>query len=198
MAYNKYTTAAVIQDFSLSVVTWSDPFENSGTIEPSDFLQKTLDNYVDLAVMIGTEKSRSEFIVAPILGEIYRLAKDRISLFSGTSFNVDAKQKLTGICDFLISKSPVALVIQSPVVAVVEAKRDNLEDAIGQCAAEMVAAQLFNAKRNEPLAAIYGATTSGESWKFLKLVDKTLYVQARSTSLDHLPSILGWFMKAVE
>jgi hypothetical protein len=198
MAYNKYTTEAVINTFSLSVQTWQEPLKGIEPVEPSAFLQKALDNYLDLAVMIGTEKSRSEFIVAPILGEVYNNAKDRISLFSGTTFNVDVKQKLNGVCDFLISKSPVALVIQSPVVAVVEAKRDNLEDAIGQCAAEMIAAQIFNQKNGQPIDTIYGATTSGENWKFLKLIDKTLYVQPRSVSLEKLPHILGWFMKAVE
>ncbi len=197
MAYDRYTTQAVIETFHLSTTNWDTVFEGIVPIEPSNMLSSYLAAHLDLAVAIGTEKSRSEFVVAPILGEVYRNAKGNISLFSGTSFNVDPKRKLTGICDFLISRSPEKLAIKSPVVAIVEAKKDNIEEAIGQCTAEMIAAQIFNANRNNSITAIYGVTTSGENWKFLKLVDTTLYVQPLSTHIEKLPLILGWFAAAV-
>lgn len=52
-----------------------------------------------------------------------------MSLFSGREFNVDAARGLSGYCDFLISRSPEQLVIESPVIALVEAKNDNINPA---------------------------------------------------------------------
>jgi hypothetical protein len=36
------------------------------------------------------------------------------------------------------------LTIKAPVIALVEAKNDNLQSGLGQCMAEMIAAQIFN------------------------------------------------------
>jgi hypothetical protein len=44
----------------------------------------------------------------------------------------------------LISRSSERLTIKAPVIALVEAKNDNLQSGLGQCMAEMIAAQIFN------------------------------------------------------
>ena len=43
------------------------------------------------------------------------------------------------------------LTIEVPVVAIVEAKNDNLKSGLGQCMAEMVAACLFNQQKGREL-----------------------------------------------
>ncbi|MBA3921007.1 MAG: hypothetical protein H0X31_04545 [Nostocaceae cyanobacterium] len=50
----------------------------------------------------------------------------------------------------------------------VEAKKGELNIGLGQCVAEMVAAQLFNASEGKVIPAIYGGVTSGKLWQFLK------------------------------
>jgi len=42
-----------------------------------------------LALAIGTEKARSEMIIAPVLIEVRRQMQRKISLFSGVDFPVD-------------------------------------------------------------------------------------------------------------
>ena len=116
-------------------------------MKPSELLMQTLDFNAPVALAINSEKVRSELIIAPILLELKRNHPDRVSLFSGKEFNVDADRGLNGFCDFLISRSPQQSVIQSPVIAIVEARNENIELGLGQCMAEMVAAQiLINAK----------------------------------------------------
>ncbi|MGB3511065.1 MAG: hypothetical protein WBA93_17895 [Microcoleaceae cyanobacterium] len=83
-------------------------------------------------------------IVTPILVELRKQFKYQISIFSGKEFNVDVEKGLTGFCDFLISRSSEQLLIKAPVVALVEAKNDNIQTGLPQCIAEMIAAQLFN------------------------------------------------------
>ena len=101
---------------------------------------------VDLALAVSTDKARSEFIIAPVLLELRRLLGGGFGLFSGVEFDVDASRGLNGYCDFLLARSPLQSVLTAPVIAIVEAKNDNLRNGLGQCIAEMVAAREFNAK----------------------------------------------------
>ena len=78
-----------------------------------------------LATTINTEKARSELIVADVLFELWEQFNMRISLFSGIDFNVDAERGLTGICDFLVSLSPMQSFLEAPVIVLVEAKKDD-------------------------------------------------------------------------
>jgi hypothetical protein len=83
-------------------------------------------------------------IIIPILLEVKRRSKHQISLFSGIDFNVNFEKGLNGICDYIIRFSPEQLFIRAPVITLVEAKNENIKAGLGQCVAEMIAAQLFN------------------------------------------------------
>jgi hypothetical protein len=76
----------------------------------SPLLQMLLEENVPLALAINTEKARSELIVTPILLEVWRLMRREISLFSGIEFNVAPDRGLNGVCDFILSRSPMQLV----------------------------------------------------------------------------------------
>ena len=92
---------------------------------------------VPLALASNTGKSRSEMIIAPILIALRKYLNNQISLFSGIDFTVDSAQGLNGNCDFIISRSPELLIINAPVVTIVEAKKENINTGLGQCVAEM-------------------------------------------------------------
>ena len=64
-------------------------------------------------------------------------------LFSGIEFNVEPRLGLKGVCDFLMSKSEEQYVLRAPVIVIVEAKKGEIEVGMGQCTAEMIAAQKF-------------------------------------------------------
>ena len=66
-----------------------------------------------------------------------------------------------------------------------------LEFGLGQCIAQMVAAQLFNQRNGEAIASIYGAVTTGTDWKFLKLIDKTVWIDKRDYFIKEVSQILG-------
>lgn len=76
----------------------------------------------------------SELIIINILLELKQQLK--ISFFSGIDFNVDRDKGLNGFCDFIISRSPEQLFLDTPVVAVVEAKNERIVSGLGQCLAE--------------------------------------------------------------
>lgn len=191
MAYSNFTLEAVQEAFQLESIQSVGIFSETEPIEPSVELTKALAKKVPLAVAIGTEKAKSEMIVADILIELREHFEHAISLFSGIDFNVDAENDLTGVCDFLVSLSPNQYYLEAPVIILVEAKKDDLITGLGQCVAEMIAAQRFNAEKGNDIPCVYGATTTGVNWLFLKLVGKQLHIDMATYMLERCDRILG-------
>ncbi len=191
MAYSNFTLEAVVTRFQLEITESANLFSE---IEPvalrSDFAADLARN-VQLASAINTEKAKSELIVAPVLVELREQTGRRISLFSGIDFSVDAESELTGVCDFLVSLSPVQHLLQAPVLALVEAKKDDLTLGLGQCAAEMIAAQRFNAEKGNDISWVYGCSTTGTDWKFLKLAERCLHIDMELYPIRQCDNILG-------
>ena len=191
MAYSNFTLEAVQKAFQLEAIQAVGIFSETEPIEPSMELTKALAKKVPLAVAIGTEKAKSEMIVADLLVELREHFEHRISLFSGIDFNVDTENDLTGVCDFLVSLSPNQYYLEAPVIILVEAKKDDLITGLGQCVAEMIAAQRFNAEKENDIPCIYGATTTGVNWLFLKLEGKRLHIDMSTYMLERCDKILG-------
>ena len=198
MAYSNFTLDTASAAFDLEEVDIAGFFADSEPVAPSDLLTAILERKIPLATAIGTEKAKSEMIVADVLVELREQLDQRISLFSGIDFNVDAEAELTGVCDFVISLSPVQFYLQAPIILLVEAKDDNLEIGLGQCVAEMVAAQRFNAEKGNDIPCVYGATTTGVLWRFLKLEDKKLYIDMTVYQIVLCDKILGILASMVQ
>src|SRR5258707_14332114 len=141
MAYTDFSLETLIEQFGLQTDEQGDHFAPTPPATISEGLRKHLRQYVPRAIAIGTEKARSEFIIVPVLVEVLEQATQAVSIFSGVEFNPDPERGLRGVCDFLLSLSPEQLTVRAPVVAVVEAKNENLKLGINQCIAQMVAAQ---------------------------------------------------------
>ena len=191
MAYSNFTLPAARTAFELEETDIAGVFSESEPVAPSELLTAILARNIPLATAIGTEKAKSEMIVANVLVELREHFEHRISLFSGIDFNVDPDADLTGVCDFVVSLSPVQFDLEGPIIVLVEAKNDNLEVGLGQCVAEMVAAQRFNAERENDIPRIYGAITTGVLWRFLKLEGKKLYIDMLPYQIERCDKILG-------
>ena len=191
MAYSNFTLGQVRKAFELDTVRKWGIFADIEPVEPSALLTAVLERNMPFALSMGTEKAKSELIVSEVLVELCIHFDNRVSLFSGIDFNVDASKELTGVCDFLVSLSPEAFELEAPVIALVEAKNSDVKLGVAQCAAEMVAAQRFNAEQGNSIPRVYGAITSGTDWLFLKLVDKTLHIDMRIYTLERCDRLLG-------
>lgn len=199
MSYSEFTTILKVkQAFGLTTVEGPRFLPQITPIAPSATLTDFLANSLPVAVATGSEKARSEMIITPVLLEVRKILQQSISLFSGEDFTVDYKTGLSGICDYLISRSPEMLEIESPAVAVVEAKKADLKTGIGQCVAEMVAMQKFNEAKGKPISVIYGSVSNGTQWRFLKLEDKIVSIDLNDYALPPVDEILGmlvWMLR---
>jgi hypothetical protein len=191
MAYSDFTFSKVKEAFQLTVDEKTNLFANTSKVKPSQILTTLLQENLSFAIAIGTEKARSEFIIAQILSEVRRQLNYKISLFSGSEFTVDRDRGLTGFCDFLLSSSEEQLEITAPVVIIIEAKREDIFGGVGQCIAAMVAAQIFNAQQRNEIPIIYGVVTSGTNWRFLKLDKNLVQIDAVEYYISEVDKILG-------
>jgi len=191
MAYSDFSLSSVKKAFQLQLIEQANLFEQTPDLNPSPFLTATLKDNLAIALASNTEKSRSEMIIAPILIDLRKQFANHISVFSGINFTVDPSQGLSGSCDFLISYSEELLLLTAPIIILVEAKKEDLNSGLGQCIAEMIAAQRFNKQEGNKINEIYGVVTSGTIWKFLKLAGNQVFLDLTEYYLANLSKILG-------
>jgi hypothetical protein len=194
VAYSDFTLRQLKKQFALEIDEQLDLFATITAVPLSDLLTTTLKENVPLAIAVNTEKARSELIITPMLLEVRRESPIAISFFSGTEFNVDSEQNLTGYCDYILSRSKEQLLINAPIATIVEAKNENIKAGLGQCVAEMYAAQLFNRQEENQIETIYGAVTTGEIWKFLKLHGSVASIDLSDYYIRDSDRILGILM----
>ena len=191
MSYSDFTLAKVKKDFDLITVEKMDIYSNVAELECSTLLTEILRYNLPVALASNSEKARSEMIIAPILVDLRRQLQERVNLFSGIEFDVDKDKGLNGVCDFIISESPEQLFVSAPVITLVEAKKENIMAGLGQCVAEMLAAQIFNEREGNNIPVVYGSVTSGTNWKFLKLEGKVIEIDLSEYYLKDVNKILG-------
>lgn len=190
MAYSDFSLEQLKSQFHITIRPQT-LFAGVQPCAPGNWLVEMLAYSVSLAQRMGTEKAKSELIIAPILMEACKQAGEGVTFFSGTEFTVDESQGLKGFCDYLISRSPNQLLIEAPVIAIVEAKNDNINSAIPQCIAEMLAAQIFNAREHNPQSPLYGIVTTGSAWRFLALEDVQIMMDTHDYTAGEIEVLLG-------
>ncbi len=198
MAYNNFTLDSVKNQFKLNIT--DERFcESLPLVEPQPSMLDIFNQSFLLAEVARTEKAKSELLVSPILVEARRLTNERVQLFSGEEFDVDSPtgtlcerdRGLNGFCDFLFSKSDNPFTIDVPVLMLVQAKRGEIETGLGQCVAEMLAAQFYNQSQEQSTPVIYGCVTSGTIWQFLMLEGSSVTIDPTDYFVVPVQKILG-------
>jgi hypothetical protein len=192
MAYSDFTNFSQLREsFGIKWKLYTQlDFIPFTPLEPSEQLRKQIEDSRNLPIFLS-EKARSEFLISPILLEIWRKHRAHITLFSGVSLEVDKSVGLNGICDYLINMSPNSYEVETPVICLVEAKNRDLIDGLSQCGAEMYAATILNKRENQSVEVIYGCVTDGEVWIFLKLENNIIYTHTQHYFLNEIEKILG-------
>ena len=127
MAYSEFTLSGLTRQFNLKIDETTDIFAKILETSLRPEFQARLDMMLPLALTTSTEKSRSEFIIAPVLLELWLLKNRQIGLLSGVEFTIDEAEGLNGVCDYIITRSPEQLFVKAPVLMVVEAKNEDMK-----------------------------------------------------------------------
>jgi hypothetical protein len=187
MGYSKYKKIKnVVKKFNLELQT-VELFGEVTQVAPSEWLQETLKRAE--ITLLTSEKAKSERIISPILVEVFQAFKPRVAFFSGEQLNVNPKEDLAGECDFFFALHPPKPYVDAPIISLAEAKNEDMNWGIAQCAAQMLGAKFYNEAEKKNIPFIYGCATDGIEWQFLKLEDNTYSLDNRI--FTHLPEILG-------
>jgi hypothetical protein len=194
MAYGDFSFDDIESKFGIKnkVKRLFDDFE---PIMPSERLIEALEMANELPVR--SEKAKSETIVFPVLIELRKLNNKFFTIYSGDNLNVDEAQGLRGECDFILSKDIGSFSINFPILQIVEAKKNDLDLGIPQCAAQLIGAKIFNERKGIFLDSIYGCVTTGNDWVFLKL-ENDILIDNRIYYLNEIGEILAVFQQIID
>lgn len=163
-------------------------------LPPPHFLDELAFNRANMDIFTS-EASRTELVISPLLREAYKRFYDRYAFWIQKPLNYS--EKLSGIPDYLIAtKSALGkTVLETPLVVIVEAKKNDFEQGWGQCLAELIAAQRLNSHSDQP---VVGIVTDGKHWEFGKLVGSDFTRNTEGFTVDDLPQLFGALQFAFE
>ncbi len=195
MAYTEFSLSDIAQKFNIGNKI-KLLFTSVKPVNISDFLKKSLENASTLP--IRSEKAKSEWIVAPILTELRNNNNNFFTIYSGDTLNGDEKSGLKGECDFILAKDIGTFDLNYPIIQIVEAKKNDIEIGIPQCAAQLVGAKFFNEAKGVILPKIYGCVTVGNEWIFMVLENNTIFIDTKIYYLNEIENILGVFQVIID
>ncbi|MBD2608538.1 hypothetical protein H6G81_29450 [Scytonema hofmannii FACHB-248] len=131
-----------------------------------DYFREDLNEVMQDGVFSNSEFAICENLIYPVLKEVWKKYKTKLTIWSHQSFNYD--EKLSGFPEYIIAKrSPLGqIVFDKPYFILVEAKQDNFETGWAQCLVEMIAARGLNQEMN---ITVFGIVSNGNTWQFGKL-----------------------------
>lgn len=138
--------------------------------------------------VFASEAARCEIIIFPILREVYKSYISQLALWVQKPICFDVE--LTGTPDYLVSRKSDygKLLLEYPLLAVVEAKKNDFEQGWGQCLAELIAVQKLN---KEPLLPVYGIVTDGKLWELGCLKQQLFTKNSIAFTTDHLSELFS-------
>ena len=188
MAFIDFKTIPEVQERFGIKYSENDFFSVEAPLSPSDQFLQEFEFTRQHINIFGSEAARCEAVIFPVLREVYKGYADHYALWIKESIVYD--ETLSGTPDYLIStKSELGkLIVGTPLIILVEAKKNDFEQGWGQCLAELVAAQKIN---NDPAFPVYGIVTDGTLWEFGRLVGDSFMRNRTNFTLANLPILFG-------
>ena len=195
MAYSDFTSLELKRRFGVRFRAEA-LFPDLVEVQPSAWLHETLRLGQELG--FNSEKSRSERLVTPLLLELSNRNHHRFAIYSGMNLDVDELNGLKGECDFIFSFSRIQDFITAPIFCITEAKKQDLEAGTVQCAAQLLGARRLNEAEQNPVPVIFGCSTTGIEWRFLKLQGQEIVIDETRFLLADLPRLLGMLQGVID
>jgi hypothetical protein len=186
MAFSRYKEIGQVQQ-EFGIRLEKRTFIPPEVVEPEESFVREFQLTLEI-VPVFSEGSRTETVIFPILREVYKDYADSFTLWIERTLTYNAK--LSGTPDYILAaNSPLGkTVFTKPLVAMMEAKKNDFDYGWAQCLAELVAAQKIN---GDDSFVVYGIVTDGITWQFGKL-EKDLFTQTiLSYPTGDLPRLFG-------
>ncbi|RYE88983.1 MAG: hypothetical protein EOO37_05835 [Cytophagaceae bacterium] len=146
----------------------------------------------------GSEKSRAERLVSPLLLELSSCNHASFAALSGVRLAGDPTQGLDGECDFVLSFTRLREFVRAPIFCIVAVGYPDIEGSTARCAAQLLGAARFNERENKPIPALYGCVTTGIEWRFLKFENQVVTFDANCYLSNETAKLLGVLQQIVD
>jgi hypothetical protein len=143
----------------------------------------------------ASEAAICENLIYPLIKDAWKHYVDIFSLWSHKSL-VNETGFLT-IPDYLISKQSNLgeIIFDFPVLAVIEAKKDNFTSGWTQCTLDMIKIREMN--QNETMT-VYGIVTNGEDWEIGKLEQNRFVLYKERFFIEQLEILFNALISVLE
>jgi hypothetical protein len=187
MAFSDFKNISEVQK-KYHIKYLEEHFMKSQDISPSDSFVEDFEFNKENIDIFSSEASRSEIIISPLLRDVYKKHYQGYSFWIQKSLSYD--DILSGTPDYIFSRRSELgkTVLETPLVIIAEAKKNDFEQGWGQCLAELIASQKLN---NTPQRPVYGIVTDGNLWQFGRLVNDTFVKDRGNFTIDNLPHVYG-------
>ena len=187
MAFSDFKTISEVQE-KFRITYAEDDFVKPEPLNPSAEFLRDFEFTREHINVFASEAARCEAIIFPVLKENYKAYAHRYALWIKQSIAYD--ELLSGTPDYFIStRSELGkTVVGSPLILLVEAKKNDFEQGWGQCLAELIAAQKINDDVDFP---VYGIVTDGTLWQFGQLIGDTFTQNRTDFALANLSTLFG-------
>ncbi len=187
MAFSEFKSISmVIEKYPLRIRR--ENFLPDAISELPDWFIENLNFAIEKKQFNDNEYFSCEAFIYPFLREAWKRYR-KLQLWSHQP--VFCNSELTGQPDYLLSHIPddvISSLLSKPLLAVIEAKKENFTEGWGQCLACMLACRFLN--KDEDIT-IYGIVTSGELWQFGKLRGDMFTEHLYPASIDNPQKIMG-------
>ena len=187
MAYSNFSNIKeVIQIYPLQIRR--EKFLPEVSLELPDLFIDNLNFALELQAIEESETFFCESFIFPFLQQAWKRHKN-LKLWSHRALDFD--ENLNGEPDYFVSarmQGVIDKLINFPILAIAEAKRQDFEAGWGQCLAEMLACQKLN--QDDDLI-IYGIVSTGIVWEFGKLKTNTFTQHLLSYSIADPMKVFG-------
>ena len=187
MAFSDFKTISEVQEKFRITYAEADFVKAEPSVPSTEFLRDFEFTREHINVF-ASEAARCEAVIFPVLKESYKAYADQYALWIKQSIAYD--DILNGTPDYFVStRSELGkTVVGSPLILLVEAKKNDFEQGWGQCLAELIAAQKIN---DDPAFPVYGIVTDGTLWQFGRLIGDTFTQNRTDFALANLSTLFG-------
>ena len=187
MAYSDFKSIEqVIQTYPLHIRP--ERFLPEVQLELPDWFIENLNFTLDRQAIQESETFLRESFIFPFLQQAWK-RHEKLKLWSHRALNVD--DTLYGEPDYFVSAwvdGVIDKLVNRPLLAVTEAKKQDFEGGWAQCLAELIACQKLNSDDN---VIVYGIVSTGMIWEFGKLETNVFAKHPLSYSITDPARVFG-------
>lgn len=179
--FSSFDYASAFKELGIeNLQTWDFAF---APVASSDLFPRILQRLNRTFALVGSERAK-ELIIDAVFGEAGE-QHERLKIWKAAAIESDT---LTGLADYVVAPSRGYL--DTPLLCVAEAKRDDFEQGLAQCLVEMKACRWKNEQTGLDIE-LHGIVTNGTGWQFYKMTKDGQVWESPLYAISQIEDVLG-------